>query len=642
MSFQIGKWRRAALQGTTVLGVAMIALIWSATTIYLQSGRETDMQSARLETSNLARVFEEHIARSIRDADNTLVTLRTIYRADRKSFDLIAWPTEANHRNESILHYSVIDATGKLVESTRKPIENLDLSTRDHFLFQKNANNDQLFVGKTIQGIRNVRPTFQLNRRITNPDGSFGGVVVASLDTEQLIKFYRAIDIGQQGSISLIGLDGYVRARRGSTSESIEKLEPNQGVLGHIAKSPAGSYVSDGKFDGVVRLISYRRVADLPLAVVVGLAEREVLANYYNNRMRFYGLAGGITFLILIVMALSIKHHRNLNTAHDWLRKNEMFLRTSRQELKTTLESIDQGLLMADAKGNIGLINRRFIELLDLPPEWLTRKLTLPALISYLRERGEFGKGGDLLDEHVRDIILKDGDSSGAVRLYERTRPDGRVLEIRASALPDGGMVRTFTDVTERRRAEARIAELATLDDLTGLANRSRFRERMNQAINSAERYGDSFALLMLDLDGFKEINDSMGHPAGDAVLQEVSRRLSACARNTYTVARLGGDEFAILQSKTRTDEDAAIFARRLIKAITAPFDLDGMTIVPATSIGIAMALRDGDEYEQLIKASDQALYRAKEGGRNTFCFSKSTPLRAQAGEVVELARAVS
>jgi diguanylate cyclase (GGDEF)-like protein len=642
MSFQIAKWRRAALQGTTILGVAMIALIWGATTIYLQSGRETDLRSATLETSNLARVFEQHIARTIRDADNTLITLRTIYRADRKSFALIDWPTEANHRNEFILHYSVIDATGKLVESTRKPIETFDFSTRDHFLFQKDATDEGLFVGRTIQGIRNVRPTIQLNRRITNPDGSFGGVVVASLDTEQLIKFYRAIDIGQQGSISLIGLDGYVRARRGSTSDSIEKLEPNQGVLGHIAKSPAGSYVSDGKFDGVVRLISYRRVADLPLVVVVGLSEREVLANYYSNRMRFYGLAGGITFLILIVMALSIKHHRNLNTAHDWLRKNEMFLRTSRQELKTTLESIDQGLLMADAKGNIGLINRRYIELLDLPPEWLTRKLTLPTLISFLTERGEFGKDGDLLDEHVRDIIIKDGGMSRTVKLYERTRPDGRVLEIRASALPDGGMVRTFTDVTERRRAEARIAELATHDDLTGLSNRSRFRERMNEAINNAERYGDSFALLMLDLDGFKQINDSMGHPAGDAVLKEISRRLLVCARNTDTVARLGGDEFALLQSKIRADQDAANFARRLIEAIGAPFDLDGKTIIPATSIGIAIALRDGADYEQLIKASDQALYRAKECGRNTFCFSKSDTIPARAGEIVELARAAS
>jgi diguanylate cyclase (GGDEF)-like protein len=203
-------------------------------------------------------------------------------------------------------------------------------------------------------------------------------------------------------------------------------------------------------------------------------------------------------------------------------------------------------------------------------------------------------------------------------------------------------MVRTFTDVTERRRAEARIAELATHDDLTGLSNRSRFREQMNQAINSAERYGESFALLMLDLDGFKQINDSMGHPAGDAVLKEISRRLLVCARNTDTVARLGGDEFAVLQSKIRTDEDAAIFARRLINAIRAPFDLDGKIIIPATSIGIAIALRDGADCEQLIKASDQALYRAKEFGSNTFCFSKSAAVPAQAGEVVELTRAAS
>ena len=622
MSYKIEQWRRAGLQGTTILGAAMIALIWGATTLYLRSERQQDLQSAMLATSNLARVFEEHIARTIREADNTLIALRTLYTNNPQSFDLIDWPTNANHKNDSILHYSVIDADGKLVESTRKPFEKLDLSTRDHFLFQKNASVDELFIGKPIKGIRNTQPTIQLNRRVSNPDGSFGGVIVASLDTDLLIRFYQAVDMGQLGAISLIGLDGYVRARRSSTADNVLQLAPNQGVLRHVQTSPAGSYVSDATFDGVIRLISYRRVPNLPLVVVVGLAQQEVLANYYASVWKYYGLAAGITVLIVIIMILSVKHHRSLNTAYDWLRKNETHLRTSRLELKTTLESIDQGLLMADAKGNIGVINRRFIEMLELPPEWLTKKITLPTLITFLQQRGEFGEKGNLLDPHVRDMIENQGGLSSTIRLYERVRPDGRMLEIRASALPDGGMVRTFTDITDRKLAEAKIAELASHDDLTGLANRALFRDRIGQALNSSERYGESFAVLLIDLDGFKAINDTMGHPAGDAVLKEVSRRLLECARNTDTVARLGGDEFVILQSKVHSDHDVAIFARRLIKAIRVPFELDGEVISPASSIGVAVALRHGNDYDKLIKSADEALYRAKKRGSNSFCIS--------------------
>ncbi len=137
MTFQIGNWRRAGLQGTTILGIAMIALIWIATAVYIHSGKQHDLQSATQAASNLARVFEEHIARTIREVDNTLIVMRAIYVADRNKFDFIDWPTQKNRKNDSILHYSIIDATGKLTTSTRKPLEQLDFSTRDHFLFSK-------------------------------------------------------------------------------------------------------------------------------------------------------------------------------------------------------------------------------------------------------------------------------------------------------------------------------------------------------------------------------------------------------------------------------------------------------------------------------------------------------------------------
>jgi diguanylate cyclase (GGDEF)-like protein len=642
MTLRLSPWLRASLQGTTLLGVAMIMLVWTATTIYLESGKQADLKSATQEASNLARAFEEHIARTIRGTDNTLTILRSMYETDNKSFGFIDWASEVHLTNDTVLHYSIVNASGKLIESSRKPVDPLDLSDREHFRFQKNAKTDELFIGRPVDGLRSGKATIQLARRLRGWDGSFAGEIVASLDTAQLIKFYQTIDIGREGSISLIGLDGYVRARRGFKNENIVKLPPNRGVLQHLDKSPVGTYMNDGKFDGVLRLISYRTVAGLPLAVVVGLAQDEVLANYYANRLKYYGLAAGITFLILIVMALSIVHQRKLDKAYDWLRKSEMFLRASRQELKTTLDNIDQGILMVDQSGHVLVINRRIIDILDLPREWLSSKPSLNTILNYLRDRGEFGDKGEGVRSDIWEL-LKKGGLSADIDHYERTRPNGTVLEVRTRPLPDGGIVRTFTDVTERKRAEAKIAELATHDDLTGLANRKLFRDHIQRALGRAQRYGESFSVLLFDLDRFKEINDSRGHPAGDAVLREAACRLSTCVREHDTVARLGGDEFAILQAKTRTDEEAAQLAERIVQAIRAPFYLDGEEIALATSIGIALAPRDGADYEELVKKADEALYRAKEAGGNLFCFHRSGFMpQNKAGEVVDFVRAVS
>lgn len=433
-----------------------------------------------------------------------------------------------------------------------------------------------------------------------------------------------------------------MRARRGFKDENVVKLPADRGVLRQLEKSPVGTYMNDGKFDGVLRLVSYRKVADYPLAVVVGLAQHEILANYYAYQWRYYGLAAGITILILIVMALSIVHHRRLSLAYEKLQKGESFLRESRLALTTTLNNIDQGILMVDAKGGVGVINRRLVELLELPPEWLTKKASIQEMLSFLTDRGEYGDNGRLLDRKTWDII-RTGGLSNEVRSYERTRPNGRILEIHTRPLPDGGTVRTFTDITEHRRAELKIAQLATHDDLTGLANRKLFRDQIQQALGRSQRYGESFAILLFDLDRFKDINDTRGHPTGDAVLRETAHRLSSCIREEDTIARLGGDEFAVLQSKTRTHEEAAQLAERIIQAMRVPFHVDDDEIVLGTSIGIALAPRDGADYDQIIKKADAALYRAKDAGGNLFCFHGSGFMSVgKTGDVVDLVRAVS
>ena len=193
-------------------------------------------------------------------------------------------------------------------------------------------------------------------------------------------------------------------------------------------------------------------------------------------------------------------------------------------------------------------------------------------------------------------------------------------IAITHQPMSDGGWLATYEDVTERKRAEAQVAFLANHDALTRLPNRTMFGKRVEDAIVRARR-GIGFAIHCLDLDHFKQVNDTLGHAFGDQLLRAVTDRLLACVRETDTVARLGGDEFAILQADVNAPEGVSVLARRVVEAVSAPYVIEGHDIQIAVSIGIAMSPNDGLTHGLLLKSADAALYKAKEEGRRTWRF---------------------
>jgi diguanylate cyclase (GGDEF)-like protein len=218
------------------------------------------------------------------------------------------------------------------------------------------------------------------------------------------------------------------------------------------------------------------------------------------------------------------------------------------------------------------------------------------------------------------------------------------MMLINCQPLPDRGWVDMHEDVTEKHRSDTRIRELAEFDALTGLANRHHFLERLNRALLEIETSG-SFALFWLDLDHFKEVNDTFGHPAGDALLKAVCLRLTAAVRSTDLVARLGGDEFAILQTGRITNAGTALaLANRLIETVSEPYQLFGQSVSIGVSIGIALAPLHGKTAEVLLKNGDIALYKAKAAGRGTAIIFEpdfENALKARRSIETELRRAV-
>ena len=310
----------------------------------------------------------------------------------------------------------------------------------------------------------------------------------------------------------------------------------------------------------------------------------------------------------------------------------ERALAEQNRRFDAALNTMAQGLGMFDAEGRIIVCNRRYAELYKLPPE-----LTLPgtSILTVLEHRLAVGTGPRELEPY-RDQQLTSA-FQGRASHYRLELQDGRTMQISHEPMVDGGWVATIEDITETIRAEARIEHMARHDALTGLANRVLFREEMEKALVRVAR-GETVAVLCLDLDHFKSVNDTLGHPVGDGLLKAVTERLLACVRDTDTVARLGGDEFAILQAGLDKPESAAILAQRLIDDVCEPYDIDGHEVVVGASVGIAIAPSDGDHPDQLLKNADMALYRAKSDGRRLYrVFEREMDARLQARRALEL-----
>ncbi len=294
----------------------------------------------------------------------------------------------------------------------------------------------------------------------------------------------------------------------------------------------------------------------------------------------------------------------------------EQTLAEQNRRLDAALANMSQGLTMLDADLRITVFNRRYPEMIGLAEDDVRPGVTLREIVERGVARGNHE--GRTVDEVLapRLEIFRRGEPA----VLETPLAGDRIVETAYRPMPGGGWVATYEDITERKRAEARIRHMARHDALTDLPNRVLLRERMEEALGVRRREGQAFAVLCLDLDQFKAVNDTLGHPVGDALLKAVAARLGTVVRAGDTIARLGGDEFALIQPLAQPHEAEAL-ARRIIETVSLPYDLDGQHVVIGTSIGIAVAPLDGDDPDILLKNADLALYRAKADGRGTARF---------------------
>ncbi|MGA9321242.1 MAG: diguanylate cyclase, partial [Xanthobacteraceae bacterium] len=299
------------------------------------------------------------------------------------------------------------------------------------------------------------------------------------------------------------------------------------------------------------------------------------------------------------------------------LREREAELEAQNLRFDAALKNMPYGLCMFNGDEHLIVCNERYGEMYGLTPEQTAPGMTLRSILDARIANGRSpADGAAYIKRCLTDVRRREPYYS------EVGLRDGRTYAVNHRPMPDGGWVAIHQDITAQKQAESQITYMARHDGLTGLANRAVLLEKMEEAMARFRRHGNRFTIFVLDLDLFKMVNDSLGHPVGDELLKVVAGRLAECTRETDVVARLGGDEFAVLATVDGDQREAAIvLASRLLEAVAAPYDVDGHQLNIGTSIGVALAPEHGTEVDQLLKNADLALYKAKAEGRDAYRF---------------------
>jgi diguanylate cyclase (GGDEF)-like protein len=365
-------------------------------------------------------------------------------------------------------------------------------------------------------------------------------------------------------------------------------------------------------------LVAFRGLPNFDLVATASLDLAHALADQKRENMTVMIIALAVCLLLQIGTIQLLQYVDALHAAHTSLRAAEAEERRRAHELDATLDAMIQGAMVVDPHRRITVCNAVFLELAKLPTDWVPEQQPYDALLERLLARGDFGRAHaiDDLPAAISGHRLGSGENR-----HEVVRSDGIVLDLRTKLLADGGFIVTLTDITEHRRSLQRIRKLAEEDPLTELANRRQFYEQLRSHLHDRRGSDVAAAVLLVDLDRFKQVNDTLGHPIGDRLLQEVADRIRHSARVEDVVARLGGDEFAVFQRSIHATENAALLGARLIERVSAPYVIDGHSVDIGASIGISLVPADGTSAEDIMKAADVALYHAKANGRGVAHF---------------------
>ncbi|SPK72483.1 Signal transduction protein [Cupriavidus taiwanensis] len=594
---------------------AWLIATWAFSAFQLVSERDRLLHEAAVRTQAQAQAFAAYSKSSILRLSEFLLDLRASWLVSQPGFvDMV-------RERESLVvdlsfQVSVIDKHGLLIYSSiaaPAPGEKVDLSGREHFRVHQSAGGrDMLFISDPVKGKVSRKWSIQFTRPILRA-GSFDGVIVVSVSPEQFASFAQTF-INRDGEVaSVIKDSGQVIARVPALEGSLARAVSNRPYLASVAPQ-SGSYRAVSGSEGVERVFGYYRMPEFGLNFVVGESVGLVLAPYEVYRR--VALAGAIASTLL------------LGLLYYSLRRSMADRRRHMEEMRLAslvYSSSSEAMVVTSLDGTIIDVNPAFAAATG----YTAGEIKGRAGHSISGASNEAG-----LVDRLRATVQAKGRWSGELSIR---RKDGSefpayltVDTYLAHAYGERRRVALIHDMTEKRQAEQVIRHQANFDALTDLPNRRLFFDRLEYEIERSRRTKDGLALLFIDLDRFKEVNDTLGHDQGDLLLLEATRRIAASVRASDTVARLAGDEFTVILPSVGDSAVAADIAQTILERIAAPYHLASELVAVSASVGVATCPKDADNAEALLVCADQAMFAAKAEGRNRWKIFTPSLLQAE------------
>jgi len=605
-------------------GAVLIAAIVFSAVAMITTFRDRALATAERELSNTVLLLSRHFDQQFEDFDEVLKEVSaqirmTSIEVEEKDFER-QMSVEGVHEmlKEKVggsldtVGVSLFDSAGRLINSSQTwPVPDVSITDRDFFnSFRSNATDSPLLIELVHSHLFNGW-AIVFARRLVDPHGKFLGVVTRGISPAHFAAFFASLALGSDTTISLVHRDG----------ETLARYPQLDGVVGRNFKGAPLQAVLSGAnhanlrivspVDGRQKLGSVHALGGFPMSIVATRAVSAALSDWREQTHLLVAAAllsvcVTVGTLLLVIKAL-LQQSKN----------SQDRIALEKQKLDVAINNMTPALLLYDSEQRLVVCNSRYVELFGLSSEVVKPGCSFR---DELAQRIAAGAPSEDIDKYCASFFSALNNEKTAHSSFET--PDGRAFEGYHQALPDGGWVSTIEEVTERKRYEDQITHLAHYDSLTGLPNRFLFQETLQRELDCLKS-GKQIAVLYIDLDGFKGVNDSLGHDIGDALLAATAHRLKNQIASPNFVARLGGDEFAIIEIGHAEEARVAKLAGEISSALRQPFLCHSHHILTDASIGVALSTDKHVDHNQLLKKADMAMYAAKDDGRGTYRFFK-------------------
>jgi diguanylate cyclase (GGDEF)-like protein len=606
------------------LALLVAAAVWGAALMGAGTERARAEALARKDATAYAEAYEQYLTRSVAQMDQITMQLKFAWEHSRNAGLLEQLRRDGMFTDDAFAAVCIVDRNGVVRSATREGMRARDLSHSRLFSQHRDNISTALRIGVAPRELALARGVVVFTRRLDTADDEFDGVVLMAVDAGYFTSFVSPAILGRDGSVALAGAEGRLRIeQRGSGA--VRAIGPGEAA----APLPAALWRSDGGAQlepatTGAQVLGWRHSAAYPFVALVGLSHQAVQASADAAWRESRDRAIVVSACLAVLGALGAVLGRR--AALRELEQQEV-----RRAYRTATESGADGFYM------VAPVRGRDRQIVDCE-------------IVDCNERGAsfYGlKRADMLGQRLGRIdpvlfgeeLLATYRSAMETGFYEEDRemPSGARVRLRWGrrrlVRVGNALAVTLQDISERKAHEQALERMANEDSLTGLANRHAFLESVPDRLAAARASGTALALLFIDLDDFKQVNDTHGHAAGDALLKLAAQRLQSLLRPSDQVARCGGDEFLVLLDPCDGERDAAAVAERIVAALAAPFAIADEVHAIGASVGISLFPRDGADAATLIRNGDIAMYAGKADGKGQYRFydpSLSSSLHAR------------